>query len=119
MNYVVLYRDPNVKIYNVIKKIQDCENEKLMVPKTMLIELLNLYKLSCSKKFEYNVQKETLNYLLKGFRHIKFLPENNENISNFIEKFLQESSEENIKELYNKMITPEKGYAPFSVASIP
>jgi hypothetical protein len=121
MNYVILYRDPNVKIYNVLRNVYDCKNEKVEIPKLLLKELLSLWELACSKKFEYNVQKETYNYLLKGFKYINFIPEDKSlNLKVFIENFLNNATEDLFNDLYTKMFIGEgspKDYSPFIIAN--
>ncbi len=121
MNYVILYRDPDVKIYNVLKNVYDCNNEKVEIPKLLLTELAMLCELASSKKFEYNVQKDVYNYLLKGLKYIKFFPEeDNLNIKKYIENFIETSDEKSFVDLYTKMFIGTKSlkdYCPFKLVN--
>ena len=90
----------------------------LFIPKFLLLKMADYSYLKIKDKLEPVNLMTNLNYLIQGFKSIGFMNQmmDVKDIRDYIDRFLLNTSETDLNNLYNKMISPnEDGYTAFTV----
>ena len=120
MSFVTMFKEPEKLVAYTLLKVEDCLEPKLSIPKIHLLKLSELSEMKKSRGFEYKVEENMYKYLLLGFSHIGFFEKevDKENLYHYINNYLLNCSENMMVDLYDKMVTPKDGYAPFIVVEL-
>jgi hypothetical protein len=117
MSFTVIYNIPDtdethfIGEYNIL-------NPGLFIPKFLLLKMADYSYLKIKDKLEPVNLMTNLNYLIQGFKSIGFMNQmmDVKDIRDYIDRFLLNTSETDLNNLYNKMISPnEDGYTAFTV----
>jgi hypothetical protein len=116
MIFSVMCKIPNANAFHYIESYDVTEPE-LYIPKFLLIKVADF----CIKKSKGNLnfnESIILEYLIDAFKSIKFINEDLDflDIYGHINEYLMNSTELELKNLYQKIINPnEDGYVLFEV----
>ncbi len=117
MSFTVIYNIPDTDDTHFIGEF-NVPDPSLYIPKFLLLKMADYSHLKIKDKLEPANLMSDLSCLIQGFKNIGFMNQMLEmkDVRNYVDNFLLNASENDIINLYNKMISPnEDGYTAFTV----